>query len=76
MVSDWAKQRWSLGCVSDALSDSARFRVLCIMDDCTCEALATAVVRSMTGRCLPYEMDGLIRRSGKHDVFVTATKLR
>ena len=41
LVPDRANQRWSLDFVSDAFEDGQRFRVLCIVDDCTREALAT-----------------------------------
>jgi transposase InsO family protein len=33
-------RRWSLDFVSDVLSDGRRFRVLCVVDDCTRECLA------------------------------------
>ncbi|MEL6315309.1 MAG: hypothetical protein AAFQ60_14830 [Pseudomonadota bacterium] len=46
LVPDCAKQRWSLDFVSDAFEDGQRFRVLCIVDDGTREALATVVDRS------------------------------
>ncbi len=68
---DRANQRWSLGFVSDALSDGQRFRVLCIVDDCTREAPATIVDRSMSGRCMTRELSDLIRRRGKPDVIVS-----
>lgn len=71
LVPDRANQRWSLDFVSDALSDGQRFRVLCIVDDCTREALATVVDRSMSGRRMTRELDELIRRRGKPDVIVS-----
>lgn len=71
MVPDRANQRWSLDFVSDALSDGQRFRILCIVDDCTREALATVVDRSMSGRRMTRELDELIRRRGKPDVIVS-----
>lgn len=43
LVPDRSNQRWSLDFVSDAFEDGQRFRVLCIVDDCTREALATVV---------------------------------
>lgn len=42
-----ANQRRSSDFVSDALSDDQRLHVLCIVDDCTREALAAVVDRSM-----------------------------
>lgn len=41
LVRDRPNQRWSLDFVSDMLSDGQRFRILCVVDDCTREALAT-----------------------------------
>lgn len=49
LVPDKVNRRWSLDFVSDALSDGLRFRVLCVVDDCTREALATIVDRSLSG---------------------------
>ncbi|WP_254430394.1 IS3 family transposase [Ruegeria arenilitoris] len=71
LVPDRANQRWSLDFVSDALSDGQRFRVLCIVDDCTREALATVVDRSMSGRRMTRELDDLIRRRGEPDLIVS-----
>lgn len=71
LVPDRANQRWSLDFVSDALSDGQRFRVLCIVDDCTREALATVVDRSMSGRRMTRELDALIRRRGQPDLIVS-----
>ena len=71
LVPDKANQRWSLDFVSDAFEDGQRFRVLCIVDDCTREALATVVDRSMSGRRMTRELDELIRRRGKPDVVVS-----
>ncbi len=71
LVPDRANQRWSLDFVSDALSDGQRFRVLCIVDDCTREALATVVDRSMSGRRMTRELDNLIGRRGKPDLIVS-----
>ena len=47
-VPDRANQRWSLDFVSDAFADGQRFRVSCIVDDCTRVALATVVDRSLS----------------------------
>lgn len=71
LVPDRANQRWSLDFVSDALSDGQRFRVLCIVDDCTREALVTVVDRSMSGRRMTRELDELIRRRGQPDLIVS-----
>ncbi|WP_209835617.1 IS3 family transposase [Ruegeria sp. HKCCE3926] len=71
LVPDRANQRWSLEFVSDAFEDGRRFRVLCIMDDCTREALATVVDRSLSGARMTRELDDLIRRRGQPDMIVS-----
>lgn len=65
LVPDRANRRWSLDFVSDALSDGQRFRVLCVVDDCTREALATIVDRSLSGVWMTRELDTVIRQRGK-----------
>ena len=60
LVPDRANQRWSLDFVSDAFEDGQRFRVLCIVDDCTREALSTVVDRSLSGARMTRELDDLI----------------
>lgn len=57
--------------MSDALADGQRFRVLCIVDDCTREALATVVDRSLSGARMTRELDALIRRRGQPDMIVS-----
>lgn len=42
--------RWSLDFISDALSDARRFRVLCVVDDCTRENLALVADTSLSGQ--------------------------
>lgn len=71
LVPDRANQRWSLDFISDAFEDGQRFRVLCIVDDCTREALATVVDRSLSGMRLTRELDDLIRRRGQPDMVVS-----
>jgi len=71
LVPDRANQRWSLDFMSDAFEDGQRFRVLCIVDDCTREALATVVDRSLSGARMTRELDGLIRRHGQPDMIVS-----
>lgn len=50
-------QRWSLDFASDALSDSRRFRILCVIDDFTRECLATVVDNSLSGARVARELD-------------------
>lgn len=70
-VPNRANQRWSLDFVSDAFEDGQRFRVLCIVDDCTREALATVVDRSLPGARMTRELDELIRKRGRPGMFVS-----
>jgi len=71
LVPDRANQRWSLDFVSDALTDGRRFRVLCIVDDFSREALATVADRSLSGLRLTRELDDLIRQRGRPDMIVS-----
>ena len=68
---DRTNQRWSLDFVSDAFEDGQRFQMLCIVDDCTREALATVVDRSLSGARMTRELDHLIRRRGQPDMIVS-----
>ncbi len=70
LMPDRANQR-SLDFVSDAFEDGQRFRILCIVDDCTREALATAVDRSLSGARMTRELDDLIRRRGQPEMIVS-----
>ena len=71
LLPDRANQRWSLDCVSDAFEDGQRFRVLCIVDDCTREALATVLDRSLSGARMTRKLNELIRRRGQPDMIVS-----
>ncbi len=71
LVPDRANQRWSLDFVSDAFEDGQRFRVLWRVDDCTREALATVVDRSLSGAPMTRELDDLIRMHGQLDIIVS-----
>jgi putative transposase len=66
-----ANQRWSLDFVSDALSDSRRFRVLCIVDDFTRECLSLVADTSLSGRRVARELDLLIAARGKPALIVS-----
>jgi putative transposase len=56
-VPQGADQRWSLDFVADALADGRRFRVLCVVDDFTREALATVVDTSISGARVVRELE-------------------
>ena len=62
---DGPNQRWSLDFVADALAWGRRFRILCIVDDFTREALALVVDTSIGSHRLARELDALIARRGK-----------
>ena len=70
-VPDGPNQRWSLDFVADSLSWGRRFRILCIVDDFTREALALVVDTSIGGRRLARELDALIARRGKPALIVS-----
>ena len=58
-----ADQRWSLDLVADALADGRRFRVLCVVDDLTREALATVVEAAISGARVVRELERLVGAS-------------
>ena len=62
---DGPNQRWSLDVVADTLSSGRRFRILCIVDDFTREALALVVDTSIGGHRRARELDALIARRGR-----------
>jgi putative transposase len=64
-------QRWSLDFVSDTLSDGRRFRILCVVDDFSREALAVVVDISLSGIRVARELDRLIERRGKPQMIVS-----
>ena len=59
-----ANQRWSVNFASDALVDSQRSRVHCVIDDFTRERLAPIVDNSITGEPLARELDHIAQRRG------------
>jgi putative transposase len=59
-VPQGADQRWSLDFVADALADGRRFRVLCVVDDFTREALAAVVDTSISGARVVRELERLV----------------
>jgi putative transposase len=73
---DGPNQRWSLDLVADTLSWGRRFRILCIVDDFTREALALVVDTSIGGHRMARELDRLITRRGKRRRSSTTTAPR
>ncbi len=63
-VPDGANQRWSLDFVSDTLSDGRRFRVLCVVDDCTRECLGLVADTSLSGLRVARELDAIVAVRG------------
>jgi transposase InsO family protein len=58
-------ERWSLDFVSDAFTDSRRFRILAIVDDFTRESLALIPDTSLSGARVARELDAVIARRGR-----------
>ena len=58
-------ERWSLDFVSDAFTDSRRFRILAIVDDFTRESLALIPDTSLSGQRVARELDTLIAHRGR-----------
>jgi putative transposase len=66
-----ANEQWSLDFVSDALTNSRRFRTLCVVDDFTREALVVVVDVSLSGVRVARELDRLIEQRGKPRMIVS-----
>ncbi len=64
-------ERWSLDFVSDAFTDSRRFRVLVIVDDFTRECLALVADTSLSGMRVARELDAIIARRGRPNTIVS-----
>jgi hypothetical protein len=64
-------QRWSLDFLSDALSDSRRFRILAVVDDFTRECLCLVADTSLSGMRLARELDAIAARRGYPKLIVS-----
>jgi putative transposase len=64
-------ERWSLDFVSDALTGGRRFRILCVVDDFTREALTVMPDFSISGVRLARELDAIIAERGKPKTIVS-----
>lgn len=60
-----SNQRWSLDFLSDALTDSRRFRILAVVDDFTRECLTLVADTSLSGERVGRELDAIISQRGK-----------
>jgi putative transposase len=63
-------ERWSMDFTSDQLSDGRRFPTFNVVDDCTREALAIHVARSIPGWLVARVLTELISSRGKPRVIV------
>jgi putative transposase len=64
-------QRWSLDFVSDQMTDGRRFRILCVVDDCTRENLALVPDTSLSGARVARELDAIIAHRGRPGTIVS-----
>jgi putative transposase len=64
-------ERWSLDFVSDSLTNGRRFRILCVVDDFTREALAVMPDFSISGVRLARELDAIIAERGHPNTIVS-----
>jgi len=71
VVPDGPDQRWSLDFVSDAFTDSRRFRILCVIDDFSRECLALVADTSLSGARVARELDRIIDKRGKPKTIVS-----
>jgi putative transposase len=71
MIPTRPNERWSLDFVSDQMTDSRRFRMLAIVDDCTRECLALVADTSLSGVRVARELDRLLAERGKPTMIVS-----
>lgn len=64
-------QRSSLDFVSDALEDSRRFRILCVVDDYTRECIGLVADTSLSGIRVARELDPIVGRRGRPQTVVS-----
>ena len=66
-----ANMRWSLDFVSDQMTSGRRFRILCVVDDCTRECLALIADTSLSGVRVARELDAIMAWRGKPPAIVS-----
>jgi len=71
LVPQGANQRWSLDFVSDAFTDSRRFRILAVVDDFTRECLALVADTSLSGLRVARELDAIVAARGRPSSIVS-----
>jgi putative transposase len=64
-------ERWSLDFVSGQFTDGRRFRVLAIVDDCTCKNLALVADKSLSRVRVAREIDRPIAERGRQKMIVS-----
>jgi putative transposase len=77
VLPDRPNQRWSLDFGSGSVICSRRFRILCVVDDHTCECLAPVADTSLSGARVARELTRLMSKRGKPQTVVSnnGTKL-
>lgn len=68
---DHPNRRWSMDFIFDSTSDKRKLKCLNVVDDCTREALAIQVGRSLPGRGVCQVLDRIIAEYGKPEVLLT-----
>jgi putative transposase len=68
---DRPNRRWSMDFIFDSTSDKRRLKCLNVVDDCTREALAIIVSRSIPGRKVCQVLDRLVAIYGKPEALLT-----
>ncbi len=71
VVPDGPNQRWSLDFVSDAFTDSRRFRLLAVVDEHRSECLALVADESLSGARFARELDTAIAARGRPTTIVS-----
>ena len=66
-----ANQRWSLDFVSDQMTESRRFRILTVVDNCTRECLALVADTSISGLRVARQLGAIVRRRGRPQTIVS-----
>lgn len=68
---DRPNRRWSMDFIFDSTSDKRKLKCLNVVDDCTREALAITVGRSLPGRSVCRVLDRLVAIYGKPEALLT-----
>jgi putative transposase len=66
-----SNEQWSLDFASDQLTDGRRFRMLAVVDDCTCESLCLIADTSLSRLRVARKLDALIAEQGKPKTIIS-----